>query len=73
MRWETANADPKISSALPCRETAGGAANGCPDAHSGRAPLGDGWSEHDWAVRRDRTREANDRSENYFRIRVKCS
>ncbi len=35
---------------------AGGVANGRPTARNGRAPLGDGWSEHGGAVRRDRTR-----------------
>src|SRR5579884_1618362 len=35
---------------------AGGRANGRPAARNERDPLGDGWSEHGWAVRRDRTR-----------------
>jgi hypothetical protein len=34
------------------------------------APLGDGWSEHGGAVRRDRTRRIHQRDRIYFRIRV---
>ncbi|SLM47856.1 protein of unknown function [Nitrospira japonica] len=35
---------------------AGVAVTGCPVARSGRDPLGDGWSEHQGAGCRDRTR-----------------
>ncbi len=37
---------------------------------SRRAPLGDGWSEHGGAVRRDRTREIAYRDQTYLRLGV---
>ena len=40
-------------------QRAGGVANGRPAARNGRDPLGDGWSEHGGAVRRDRTRSTD--------------
>ena len=41
---------------------------GHPGARNGRAPLGDGWSEHVGAVRRDRTSGASKQGRNYYRI-----